>query len=82
MKKFKLKTPCLIDGLKSHVEIKKQLITLLNETESDFLEDNTEYFGDLIHRLDWSKSCDFSRKWVKFLKPYLYKQLKKFEEII
>ena len=75
---FKLETPCIIQNLQDHKKIKKQLITLLNETESDFLKDNTEYFGDLIHRLDWSKSCDFSRKWVKFLKPYLYKQLKKF----
>jgi hypothetical protein len=75
---FKLETPCIIQNLKDHKKIKKKLINLLNETESDFLQDNTEYFGDLIHRLDWNKSCDFSRKWIEFLKPYLHKQLKKF----
>ena len=75
---FKLETPCIIQNLQDHKKIKKDLINLLNETESDFLQDNTEYFGDLIHRLDWSKSNDFSREWVKFLKPYLHKQLKKF----
>ena len=75
---FKLETPCIIQNLQDHKKIKKDLINLLNETESDFLQDNTEYFGDLIHRLDWSKSSDFSRKWVEFLKPYLHKQLKKF----
>ena len=61
---FKLETPCIIQNLQDHKKIKKDLINLLNETESDFLQDNTEYFGDLIHRLDWSKSSYFSRKWV------------------
>lgn len=78
MKKFKLETPCLIDSLKSHIKIKKQLINLLKKTKCDYLETKNEYFGDLIHRLDWSKSADFSRKWVKFLQPYLYKHLKGF----
>ena len=78
MKKFKLETPCLIDSLKSHIKIKKQLINLLKKTECDYLETKNEYFGDLIHRLDWSKSADFSREWVKFLQPYLYKHLKGF----
>ena len=60
-KKFKLETPCLIDNFKFHLKIKKKLINLLKKTDCDYLETKNKYFGDLIHKLDWSKSTDFNR---------------------
>jgi hypothetical protein len=82
MKKFKIETPCLIDKLKTHSKIKKQLISLLKKTDSNFLESKNDYFGDLIHRLDWNNSTNFSRKWVEFLQPYLHKHLKNFANVL
>jgi|TARA_R100001460_G_C3527356_1_gene173174 hypothetical protein len=82
MKKFKIETPCLIDKLKPHLKIKKQLISLLKKADFDFLESKNDYFGDLIHRLDWNNSTNFSRKWVKFLQPYLHKHLKNFANVL
>ena len=82
MKKFKIETPCLIDKLKTHSKIKKQLISLLKKTDFNFLESKNDYFGDLIHRLDWNNSTNFSRKWVEFLQPYLHKHLKNFANVL
>jgi|DEB0MinimDraft_4_1074332.scaffolds.fasta_scaffold48978_2 hypothetical protein len=81
-KKFKLETPCLIDNFKFHLKIKKKLINLLKKTDCDYLETKNKYFGDLIHKLDWSKSTDFNREWVKFLQPHLYKHLKNFANVL
>ena len=82
MKKFKIETPCLIDKLKTHSKIKKELISLLKKTDSNFLESKNDYFGDLIHRLDWNNSTNFSREWVEFLQPYLHKHLKNFANVL
>lgn len=73
MKKFKLETPCMIKNLKDHKNIRDTLISLIKDTKADYLESNNEYFGDLIHRLDWNRSQDYSREWVKFVQPYLQK---------
>ena len=73
MKKFKLETPCIINKFDKHLEVKNVLINMIKETNADFLEEKNAYYGDLIHRLDWSKSQDNSRKWVKFLQPHLQK---------
>tara|TARA_A100000172_G_scaffold18469_1_gene10169 strand:- start:837 stop:1439 length:603 start_codon:yes stop_codon:yes gene_type:complete len=70
---FKVETPCIIKPLQEHKQIKKPLISLIKKTKSDFLKENNKYYGDLIHRLDWNDSQNFSREWVKFLKPYLQK---------
>jgi len=73
IKKFKLDTPCTIGIFKEHKQIKDNLISLIKETNSDTLKINNDYFNDLIHRLDWDKSKDVKRKWVKYLIPYLQK---------
>ena len=73
IKKFKLDTPCTIGIFKEHKKIKDNLISLIKETNSDTLKTNNDYFNDLIHRLDWDKSKDVKRKWVKYLIPYLQK---------
>ncbi len=70
---FKIETACILDSLKEHKDIKKKLLSLINNTKSDFLNTNDQYSNDLIHRLDWNESRDFTREWVKFLKPYLQK---------
>ena len=70
---FKLETPCMIQNLKDHKKIKKPLINLIKKTNADYLEDKNDYYGDLIYRLDWNDSKNFSRQWVKFLNPFLKK---------
>jgi len=74
---FKLDTPCIIQNLQEHKKIKKTLINLIKKTNADYLENKDHYYGDLIHRLDWNNSRNFSREWVKFLNPFLQKYFDK-----
>jgi hypothetical protein len=73
MNTFKLETPCIIKQLKDHTKIKDTLISLIKNTKADYLESKNKYYGDLIHRLDWNSSKDYSREWVKFVQPFLQK---------
>jgi len=73
MLKFKLDTPCILNTFKDHKKIKNNLIDLIKKTYSDKLKINDNYYGDLIHRLDWSKSTDPKRKWTKYLVPFIQK---------
>ena len=70
---FKLETTCMIQNLPDHKKIKKPLINLIKKTNADYLKDESDYYGDLIQRLDWNDSKNFSRQWVKFLNPFLKK---------
>jgi len=69
MKKFKLDTPCLLDSFKDHKKLKDTLVSLIKETKADYLNEQQDYYSDLIHRLDWSQSKN--REWVKHILPSL-----------
>ena len=71
MKKFKLDTPCLLDSFKDHKKLKDTLVSLIKETKADYLNEQQDYYSDLIHRLDWSQSKDKNREWVKHILPSL-----------
>ena len=71
MKKFKLNTPCLLDSFKDHKKLKDTLVSLIKETKADYLNEQQDYYSDLIHRLDWSQSKDKNREWVKHILPSL-----------
>ena len=44
---------------------------LIKETKADYLNEQQDYYSDLIHRLDWSQSKDKNREWVKHILPSL-----------
>lgn len=69
MLKFKLDTPCTLGTFEKHNKVKTKLISLIKNTECDSLKSN----NDLIHRVDWNRSADKNRKWVKYILPYLQK---------
>ena len=71
MSTVKLNTPCLLDSFKDHEKLKNTLVSLIKETKADYLNEQQDYYSDLIHRLDWSQSTDKNRKWVKHILPSL-----------
>ena len=73
MLKFKLDTPCTLGSFEKHNKVKTKLISLIKDTECDALKSN----NDLIHRVDWNRSADKNRKWVKYILPYLQKYFDK-----
>ena len=71
MKKIKLNTTALLKPFKYHNKIKDILLNKINNSYNDNLNVKNDYYGDEIHRLDWSKNLDYNREWVKLIKPKL-----------
>ena len=71
MKKIKVETTALLKPFKYHNQIKENLLSKINNSYNDNLNVKDEYYGDEIHRLDWSKNLDYSREWTQFVKPKL-----------
>ena len=78
MKKFKLNTPCLLDSFKEHKKLKNTLVSLIKKANVETLDQQYDYYSDLIHRLDWSQSKDKNREWVKHIIPSLEKHFEKY----
>mgnify|MGYP000388917870 FL=1 len=71
MKKIKLTTTALLKPFKYHSVMKETLLSMIDKSYNDNLNVKDEYYGDEIHRLDWSKNLNYDRKWVKYIKPRL-----------
>ena len=71
MKKIKIQTTALLKPFKYHNQIKKNLLSKINNAFSDKLNVKDDYIYDEIDRLDFSKSSDYSREWVQLVKPKL-----------
>jgi len=71
MKKIKIYTTALLKPFKYHNQIKENLLLKINNSYNDNLNVKDQYYGDEIHRLDWSKNLDYSRDWIKLIKPKL-----------
>ena len=71
MKKIKLSTTALLKTFKYHNQIKENLLSKINNSYNDNLNVKDQYYGDEIHRLDWSKNLDYSREWIQLVKPKL-----------
>ena len=69
--KIQIGTTALLKPFKFHDAIKGNLMHLINGAYNDTVSLKSEYYGDKIHRLDWSKNLDYSREWVKYIKPRL-----------
>jgi len=78
MKNLKLNTSCLLDEFKEHSNVKDTLVSLIKDAKSEVLNTTNEYYGDNIHRVDWNDNLNYERPWVKYIKPYIQKQLKKY----
>jgi len=73
MKKIILECYGFQDRFKHHDLVQDQLIKLLNKAQNDF----DCHPRDKIDYLDWQKSTDMDREWVKFIKPLLEKHFLK-----
>ena len=71
MKKIKINTSAILKKFKYHQDIKDDLIKKIDDSYNDNLNVKDDYYGDEIHRLDWSKNLDYNREWVRLVKPKL-----------
>ena len=71
MNRIKLTTTGLLKPFEYHNIMKDTLMTMIEKSYNDNLNVKDDYYGDEIHRLDWSKNLDYDREWVKYIKPRL-----------
>lgn len=70
MRKFSLLSYFLIDDFYKHLEIKKELLNLIEQEKLESLSNS-----DSISKLDWSQKHNENREWVKLVLPFLQCQL-------
>ena len=66
MKKLKLNSVCLLTKFEKHLFYKEKLLSLFDK-EKENIKQIDNYYTDSITKLDWSKSKDFNRDWVKLI---------------
>ena len=71
MKKIKLGTTAILKPFEYHKVMKDTLIDKIKKSYNDNLNVKDNYYGDEIHRLDWSKNLDYTREWIQLVKPKL-----------
>ena len=77
MKELKIKTKIFLDKLKGHQKIKKNILKLIEESNSDTFKYKDFYYNDSIKKLDWNNSRTADRPWVKILYPFIQKHFDK-----
>ena len=77
VRKFLLESFYTIGPLLNHNEIKQQVLDSLDHAQTDTLVMRDSYYDDSVSKLDWSRAQDFSRPWVKLLKPHIEDYLNK-----
>lgn len=77
VRKFLLESFYTIGPLLNHNKIKQQVLDCLDHTKTDSLVMRDSYYDDSVNKLDWNQARDFSRPWVKILKPEIEDYLNK-----
>ena len=77
VRKFLLESFYTIGPLLNHSEIKQQVLDSLDHAQTDTLVVRDSYYNDSVNKLDWSRAQDFTRPWVKLLKPHIEDYLNK-----
>tara|TARA_R100001377_G_scaffold77494_1_gene54781 strand:+ start:1175 stop:1741 length:567 start_codon:yes stop_codon:yes gene_type:complete len=67
-----IQSPIIINKFYHHHQLKEKLLNLIDKSDSDQISNNTL---DKFIKLDWNKSNNFERPWVKYINTYLYNQL-------
>ena len=72
MKKIQI-DDCIVHGkIKKHLEIKDSILSEISKTSDGNLKQKDSFYTDSISKLDWNKSADIERPWVKiFLSVFL-----------
>ena len=76
MKKIQFDDCICHSKIKNHFKIKNEILSEIDKCDDDNLNDVDSYYTDSISKLDWNKSSDTERPWVKIFVPEFYKDVK------
>lgn len=77
MKELQIKTKIFLGKLDGHKKIKKTVLQLIEESDSDTFKYKDSFYNDSIKKLDWNNSKTIDRPWVKILYPFIQKHFNK-----
>jgi len=77
MQELQIKTKIYLDKLNGHKKIKKNILELIEKSDSDTFKYKDVYYNDSIKKLDWNNNHIIDRPWVKVLLPFIQKHFKK-----
>ena len=76
MKKIQIDDCICHSKIKNHNKIKDKILSEIDKCDDDNLSSVDSYYTDSISKLDWSKSSDTERPWVKIFVPEFCEDIK------
>ena len=76
MKKIQIDDCICHSKIKNHFKIKDDILSEIDKCDDDNLSSVDSYYTDSIYKLDWSKSSDTERPWVKIFVPEFCEDIK------
>ena len=76
MKKIQIDDCICHSKIKNHFKIKDDILSEIDKCDDDSLSSTDSYYSDSISKLDWSKSSDTERPWVKIFVPEFCEDIK------
>ena len=76
MKKIKIDDCICHSKIFNHYEIKDKILSEISKCNDGKLDSVNGYYTDIISKLDWNKSDDFDRPWVKIFIPEFTEEIK------
>tara|TARA_S200000501_G_scaffold268014_1_gene251742 strand:+ start:58 stop:663 length:606 start_codon:yes stop_codon:yes gene_type:complete len=75
MKKIQI-DDCIVHGkIKEHLEIKESILSEISKSSDGDLKQKDSFYTDSISKLDWNKSSDIERPWLKIFLPVFLENL-------
>ena len=61
--------------IKEHLEIRDSILSEIDKSSDGDLEQLDSFYTDSISKLDWNKSTDVNRPWLKIFLPVFLENL-------
>jgi len=76
MKKIQIDDCICHSKIKEHLDIRDSILSEIDKSSDGDLEQLDSFYTDSISKLDWNKSADLERPWLKIFLPVFIENLK------
>ena len=76
MKKIQINDCICHSKIKEHLDIRDSILSEIDKSSDSDLKQKDSFYTDSISKLDWNKSADLERPWLKIFLPVFIENLK------
>ena len=76
MKKIQINDCICHSKIKEHLDIRDSILSEIDKSSDSDLKQKDSFYTDSISKLDWNKSADLDRPWLKIFLPVFIENLK------